>query len=593
MTPGQAQSLLQQAQAFQNAGHPSEALALCRQVLNSRPRELGANYLAAILQAQQGDIREAVKFFKAAVKIKPEFLDARYNLAYALNLTGAHEAAAGHYEAVLRAAPQHVNAQINYANTLTLLGRHADALAAYDKLIRLLPNSAAAYANRAMVLKELKRFEQALADCDKAIALDPKHAEAHANRGLVLQALKRFGEALESHDKALALKPDDAEAYFVRGTTLHDLKRFDEALESYRKAIEFKPDYAEAYFNRGLTLHEVKRFDEALESYDKALALKPNYDEARFGRALVHLLRGDLERGWPEYEWRKKKSSLGDRPLRRPLWLGDASVANKRILVHSEQGLGDTIQFCRYLNRLERDGAHVLFAPQPALKELMRTLGGNTQRVDAGDRSLKFDYHCPLMSLPLAFKTTPGSIPAQIPYLSADAERANEWAGKIGDQGFKIGICWQGGTTTVDIGRSFHVREFFPLSQIAGVRLISLHKGEGEAQLSEVPAEMKVETLGDAFDAGPHAFLDAAAVMEGLDLVVTSDTAIAHLAGALGKPTWVALPHVPDWRWQLDRSDSPWYPTLRLFRQRRIGDWAGVFAEIAAALVERLGRARP
>jgi tetratricopeptide (TPR) repeat protein len=596
MTPAQAQSLLQQAQAYQSTGRFPEALDLCRQILKSRPRELGANYLAAILHAQQGDIQEAVKFFKSAVKTKPDFLDARYNLAYALNLIGAHEESVSHYEAVLRADPHHLNAQINYANSLTTLGRHADALAAHEKLIRLIPNSAAAYANRGAVLKELKRFDEALADCDKAIALEPRYAEAYSNRGLIFHELKRFDEALESHNNAIALKPDYAEAYFNRGTTLHDLKRFDEALESYRKAIELRPDYAEAYFNRGATLHELKRFDEALESYDQALSLKPDYNYALFGRSMVNLLRGNFEPGWREYEWRKKKKHpVGNRPFRRPLWLGDAAVAGKNVLVHWEQGLGDTIQFCRYVKLLQREGAHVLFAPQQSLKGLMRSLGGEIDLVDVDDRSLKFDYHCPLLSLPLAFNTGPDTIPADVSYLSADAQRAKDWADKIGEHGFKIGICWQGGTTNIDIGRSFHVREFHGLSQMEGVRLISLHKGEGEAQLSILPAGMKVETLGDEFDAGPDAFLDTAAVMAGLDLIITSDTAIGHLAGALGKPTWLALSYVPDWRWLLDRNDSPWYPTMRLFRQQRIGDWAGVFSEIQAALTEHmrsLGRAK-
>ena len=590
MTPGQAQSLLQQAQAFHAAGRVSEALDLCRQVLKSRPREVGANYLAAMLHAQQGDVAQATKLFKSVARLKPDFWEARYNLAYALNLSGAHEEALPHYEAVLRDNPRHVNALINYANTLNMLARHSETLAAYDKLIALQPDSAAAHANRGAVLKQLKRFGEALAACDKAVALEPNYAAGHFNRGLVLHEMGRFAEALQSHDRSLQLNPNNPESYFNRGGTLHELGRFDDALESYAKALALKPDYVDVYFNRGVTLHEIKRLDDALQSYDKTLALQPEHRRARFGRSMVHLLRADFARGWPDYEYRDKhKNPLGNRPLHRPLWQG-GPIAGKRLLVYAEQGLGDTIHFCRYLPLIERQGAQVLFAPQPALKRLMRSLRGNLDVVDAQERALKFDLHCPLLSLPLALKTDPTSIPADAPYLSAEPERVKNWAEKIGDAGFRIGICWQGGTTSIDKGRSFHVREFLPLAQVEGVRLISLHKGVGEAQLAELPRGT-VEMLGDDFDAGPDAFIDSAAVMQGLDLVITSDTAIAHLAGALGKPTWVALSHVPDWRWQLDRGDSPWYPTMRLFRQQRPGDWAGVFAAIRAALTAQLNRA--
>ena len=595
MTPGQAQILLQHAQAYQSSGRLLEAFNACQMVLTSRPRDFGANYFMASLHAQQGDIERAIKFFKAAVKINPDFLDARYNLAYAFNLAGMHQEAMAHYEKILKAKPNHLNAQLNYANTLNLLGRHSDALERCSQIIRLVPNSAPAYANRAYALKQLKRFDDAVADCDTAISLDPGYAEAYFNRGATLHEQKRFDDALESYQAAIKLQPGFADAYFNRGVTLHELKRFDAALESYDQAIKLRPEYLEAYFNRGTTLHELKRFDDALESYDKALSLNPGDSRMLFARSSVNLLLGNFQSGWREYEGRgTNQSRAGNRAFRRPLWLGDADILGKKVLVHCEQGMGDTIQFCRYVKRLKQEGAHVLFAPQPSLKALMESMG-DVDLVDVEDRALRFDYHCPLLSLPLAFKTDHDSIPAQIPYLFAEPQRAKDWDAKIGDRGFKIGICWQGATTKMDAGRSFHVREFFPLSQIPGVRLISLHRGEGEAQLLALPEQMKVQTLGHDFDAGPNAFLDTAAVMEGLDLIITSDTAIAHLAGALGKPTWVALQYVPDWRWLLDRNDSPWYPTMRLFRQQGVGDWEGVFAQIQQALIERMqsaGRAK-
>ncbi len=593
MTPGQAQILLQQAQAYQNSGRLPEAFNACQTVLKNRPRDFGANYVMASLHAQQGDIGRAVKFFKTAVKINPDFLDARYNLAYALNLAGMHEEAAGHYEKILKAAPDYLNAHVNYANTLNLLGRHADALESYNQIIRLIPESAAAYANRAYTLKQLKRLDAAVAHCDKAISLEPGYAQAHFNRGATLHEQKRFDEALTSYQTAIQLKRGFAEAYFNSGVTLHELRRFEAALDAYDQAIKIRPEYPEAYFNRGTTLHELKRFDEALQSYDKALSLNPADDRILFARGSLALLRGNFEPGWRDYEARSKLAP-GGRSFRRPLRPGDP-VAGKSILVHGEQGLGDTIQFCRYVKLLQRAGAKVLFAPQASLIELMKSLGDGIEVVDPEERGLRYDNYSPLLSLPLAFKTDQNTIPKDVPYLFAEPQRAKNWARKIGDGDFKIGICWQGATTKMDAGRSFPVEEFLPLSQIPRVRLISLQKGDGEAQLLRLHEGMQVQALGDDFDAGPNAFLDTAAVMQGLDLVITSDTAVAHLAGALGRPTWVALQYVPDWRWLLDRDDSPWYPTMRLFRQRKLGDWKGVFQEIQEALIERMqpaGRAK-
>ena len=252
--------------------------------------------------------------------------------------------------------------------------------------------------------------------------------------------------------------------------------------------------------------------------------------------------------------------------------------------MHWEQGLGDTLQFCRYVCLLERAGAKVLFAPQKSLRRLMRSLSATVEIVDEADPALAFDVHCPLLSLPLAFKTDLASIPGKSPYLGVEDGLVERWRERIGRHGFKIGICWQGATSKIDAGRSFPLAALHPIARLPGVRLISLHKGAGEAQLQSLPEGMTVETLGADFDAGPDAFLDSAAVMKNLDLVISSDTAIAHLAGALAVPVWIALKHVPDWRWMLDRADSPWYPTARLFRQRVRDDWSDVFVEIEKEL---------
>jgi hypothetical protein len=282
----------------------------------------------------------------------------------------------------------------------------------------------------------------------------------------------------------------------------------------------------------------------------------------------------------------KKKLPQGNRRFAKPVWLGREPLSGKSIFVHAEQGLGDVIQFSRYIACLNELGAKVLFAPRANLKALMQGLDGVHEIVDEDNEKLEFDYHVPLLSLPLAFQTDLPTIPAKISYLGVAQDRVALWRQRLGDHGFKIGICWQGSKNKIDAGRSFPVSKFHALAQTANVRLISLHKGEGEAQLADLPPDMRVESLGDDFDAGADAFLDTAAVMKCCDLVITSDTSIAHLAGALGVKTWLALQYVPDWRWLLDRDDSPWYPTMRLFRQKTPGDWDGVFAQMAKSLPE-------
>jgi hypothetical protein len=359
-------------------------------------------------------------------------------------------------------------------------------------------------------------------------------------------------------------------------------------LASYDIAISIKPDYAEAFSNRGNVLKELKRFDEALASYNKAIEQKPDYSEAYVNRSLVRLLLGDFERGFVDYEWRKiKKNTIINKAYVQPLLTSLSDAKSKIIFVHWEQGLGDTIQFCRFIDYLVERGARVLFGCQTNLHQLLRSLNENVSFIDGNHQTIIFDFHIPLMSLALLFKTTIDTVPSKNPYLKADQNLIEKFKSILTDEGFKIGICWKGSSTYKDdINRSFSVELFEDLSKISGVRLISLHKGEGEDQLTNLPNGMIVETLGSDFDSGPDAFLDTAAVMMNLDLVITSDTSIAHLGGALGVPVWVALKFIPDWRWMLDRADSPWYPTMRLFRQKSDGDWQRVFEEMKTEVLE-------
>lgn len=420
-----------------------------------------------------------------------------------------------------------------------------------------------------------------------AIEINPRSAALHNNFGNVLKRIHKIHEALAHYNLAVEINPQYADGYYNQGSVLYLQQDYEGALKSFDKAISLNPNNVNAHNNRGAVLRKLNRLDDSLRSYLAALQLSPNCAQAHFNYAIVSLQKGNFGEGWEEYEWRKvKPEPLGNRSFPAPIPSDTAELNGKTILVHWEQGLGDTIQFCRYLPLIGLHGASVILAPQNNLAELMRSLNASISVVDVENVEIQYDYHVPLMSLPRLFRSTLESIPGDVPYLSAEATRVANWSARLGNHGFRVGICWQGGTTAVDVGRSFPLSMFSSISRIDQVRLISLHKGDGECQLKNLPAGMRVETLGSDVDSGGQAFLDTAAIMMNLDLVITSDTSIAHLAGALGRPVWIALKQVPDWRWLLDRNDSPWYPTARLFRQQVRDDWAAVFDQIEFELRE-------
>jgi len=607
--------------AFHRSGDFVSAMALYAEVLSSNPEHVGALHLSGLICLEDSRPDLAPGFLARAIMLAPDFAPVYAGYGVALCDLGRFEEALTSYGRIIVIAPQDGDAFYNRGNALRTLGRFCEAIADYEQVVALQPWNARAFSNQGDAHQALGRFEEALVCYAKAICLEPDYAEAYSNRGLALHERKRFDEALLSYHHAISVNPHLSAAWFNRGNTLKDVRRFEDAAASYAQAIMIEPQNAQACSNTGDALQSLGRFAEALRLYDRALAIKADdadawsnrgvclkalgflqdaissfdkaigcaddHAEAHWNKALTLLLMKRFEEGWPLYEWRKRaRDPAGRRICAQPAWLGKEDISNKTLLVHGEQGLGDTIQFSRYLRCLNDLGANILFAPQRPLQALMGTLDATFQIVDDDQTPLKFDYHVPLISLPLAFKTDLSNLPARAAYLGAEDARVESWTKRIGPEGFKIGICWQGNMGDVDLGRSFPLRQFFPLGLIPGLRLISLQKGPGESQLLDLPGGMVVETLGADFDAGPDAFVDSAAVMMCCDLVITSDTAIAHLAGALGVKTWVALKHVPDWRWFLERDDSPWYPSMRLFRQGSPDDWDGVFARMKAALLE-------
>jgi tetratricopeptide (TPR) repeat protein len=570
---------------LQRLGRYETALAAYDQA-----RALGANdpevelNRGNVLQ-KLGRFEEALADYESALKLRPVYSQALYNRGIALQRLGRFAEAVAAFDAALVQKPAYPEALCNRGNALNDLKRFAEALASYDAALQLRPEFPQAEINRANVLFAQDRHAAAVEACDALLRRDPQHPQALCVRGAALHRLSRLDEGLASLDKALRVSADFPEALLNRGNILQELGRLDDALQSYEDALKFRADYPEVLSSRGVALKELARVDEAIASFKEALRLKPDYPDAHNNLAGALLLKGDFAAGLAAYEARWDRSNAPRRTLRStlPTWRGEP-LAGRRILVWDEQGLGDLIQICRFLPLLKERGAEVTLLGRRSTFRLLATLPDPPRFIERVADESEYDFQIALMSLPFAFETRIDAIPVQVPYLYAEPQRVAKWAASIGDHGFRIGIC-RHGNAKINLGRSVPLDAFAALAAIEGVRLISLMKDtETEARSESV----KVEMLGPQFDAGPDSFLDTAAVMAHLDLVVTSDTSIAHLAGALGRPTYLALKHVPDWRWLMHGERSPWYPTMRLFRQIERGDWQPVFARMAACVTERM-----
>jgi tetratricopeptide (TPR) repeat protein len=575
-------SAFSQALALHQAGRLAEAEKIYGQILKVQPNHFESLHLVGVIYAQRGNHVESVRQIDLALQINPKAADAHTNRGNALQELKRLDDALASYDKAIALKPDYAEAFNNRGLALQKLKR-LDALASYDKALALKPDYAEAFYNRGDILRELKRLEEALASYDKALALKPGYADAFNNRGNVLRELKRLEEALASYDKALALKPDYAEAFNNRGIALQELKRFEWALASYDKALALKPDYAEAFYNRGNILRELQRPDDALANYDKAIAYKSDYVEAHWNEALLRLLTGDFSRGWAKYEWRWRNESLAlsTRNFSQPLWLGAEAIDGKTILLHSEQGLGDTIQFCRYVPLVAARGARVILEVERPLHEIMTNLAGATEVISKGDALPDFDFHCPLLSLPLAFGTHLETVPSVTSYLRAPGQTLKHWQARLGPKARpRIGLVWSGRPAHKnDQNRSISLRSLLPLLDIEAT-FVSLQKDVRSDDAAVLKECNDVLHFGDEL----KDFSDTAALILQLDLVISVDTSVAHLAGALGKPVWILLPHNPDWRWLLDRHDSPWYPSARLFRQQQFGNWAHVIDQVKSEL---------
>jgi tetratricopeptide (TPR) repeat protein len=616
---------------FLQRGHHALAVEQMDTALRRDPNNVFALNNRGIALKELKRYDEALTSYDRALVLRPDYAEAWSNRGNTLQLLRRFDEALASYDRAIALRPDYAEALLNRGNTLKELQRYDEALTSYARVLAADPNAALAHANRSAVFHALNRFDEALASCDRALvlrwdiaelhairgnalcglrryeeavvsydralSLRPAIAEVYHNRGNALHELRRFEEALASNDCALALRPDYAEAHYNRGNALHVLKRFEEALASYQNALALRPDCAEAIANRGATLHDLKRYDEALENYDRALALRPDYADAHYNESLCRLLLGDFDRGWQKHEWRWQTAQLKNakRDFPQPLWLGSENIEGRTILLHAEQGLGDTVQFCRYAPLVAARGAHVILEVQKPLRELMTTLAGAVQIVARGDPLPAFDLHCPLLSLPLAMATRLETIPSATPYLAASATGTRAWQARLGaHQKPRIGLVWAGsprkelpGANRIDSQRSMAFDQLAALFQIAECDFYSLQKGDDAVR--QLRASAWRHAVVDWTDDLQN-FSDTAALMENLDLIISVDTSVAHLAGALGKPFWLLNRYNSCWRWFADRHDSPWYPTARLFRQDATREWGPVIARVAATLHDYVRR---
>jgi tetratricopeptide (TPR) repeat protein len=566
-------------------GELDAAVACYHEALGLRPIYPEAYNNLGIALRNQGKLAESVTAYNEALRLRPTYAEAHNNLGFALVAQGRADAALCCYEQAIRLRPDYAEAIANKAAALLSLNRHADAADTYRQAIRFRPDDARAHKCLGIALSRLKSYEEAIAAYREAIRIRPDYSDAHNDLGIALAQQKRFDEAAGSYRQALAHRPHYAEAHNNLGNALRNLGKFDEALSAYNRAIELKPNYADAYSNRGIAYAEIARFDEAVDSYTRCLRLRPHHVDAHVNRALTWLRQGNFAQGWAEYEWRLRKRNAGARTPIQPSWNG-FPPEGLRILLTAEQGLGDSLQFIRYAQQLKRLGATVFFECPERLVKLLERTPGIDRLVIQGQELPEHDVQVPLLSVPGLVGTALGSVPAEVPYIHADPEHIKLWSGELAAYPeFKVGINWQGNPEYAgDYHRSVPLRHFAPLASVPGVRLFSLQMIHGTEQLKELGGAFPVVNLAGKFDGVARPFLDSAAVLKSLDLFVTSDTAVAHLAGALGVPVWLVLSAAPGWQWMVGRTDSPWYPTMRLFRQEKLGEWPPVFERIAREL---------
>jgi tetratricopeptide (TPR) repeat protein len=568
--------------ALRLQNHWAEAAEHCRQALRLKPDYPEAhNNLGEALRGL-GRTDEAAASFRDAVRLRPYYPEAHTNLGSVLvGLNKLDEGMAHHREA-LRLRPGYAEAHLNLGTALAAQRRFTDAEASYREALRLKPTWPEAYYNLGLALAMQGRSPEAEACYREALHLFPEYADALQNLAHLLALQGRHAEAEACFRAVLRLRPGDAAMNISLGGILAEQGRLAEAEACYREALHFQPECNATWCHLALILSDQGKGAEAVAVHNRLVELEPDSPGPRLNRAFALLNQGWWEQAWADYEWRWRCSGA-KLPYKEPWWDG-SPLAGRTVLLHADGALGDTILFARYAPLVKQRGGTVFLACFKALLRLLASLRGVDRLLEDGAPMPAFDCVVPLQNLPGIFCSTPDTVPADVPYLFADPALVEHWRRELpAGRAFRVGIAWQGAPRTgIFRNRSFALAQFAPLAAVPGVQLISLQKGFGSEQVREVP--FPVLDLGPGLDEAAGPFMDTAAVMKNLDLVIAPDTSLLHLAGALGVPAWGVLPFAPYWYWMRDREDSPWYPSVRLFRQRTWGDWEDVFERMAAAL---------
>lgn len=601
------------------------------EILDSYPNHFDSAYLMGVIAIGESDFKKAKNFLIKALETLPNHSEAHFNLGVVYEKLVDTKNALNHYSEAIKNKGDFIEALYNRAALKAGLNLLPEALEDIECLLKLNPGMAAAQESKNAILerlnldpsrpnnenskagnKEARLFIElheaglnffkagkhllALDSFNKALLIHPKRPEALHNKGMVLERMGKLNEALQNYKDALSGAPDSAPTLNNMGNVLRELGQYEQSIAYFEKAIEIKPEYAEAYSNLGWTLYTIRRFEDALISYEKALSINPNLTEALFNSSLCNLMLGEFKNGWLNYEHRKSQPFYAARKFSTASWTGSEPLANKSILIYSEQGLGDTIQFCRYIKKLADQGAKVFFEPQPALRKLLSNLDGVVQIVTSPSNN--FDYQCSLMSLPLAFKTSTSTIPNQIPYLKPEESKVDKWSSRLdGIKGPKVGLVWSGGFRpnqpelwAVNERRNISFPKISNLN-IGDIQFFSLQKGEkAELELKETKNQFWSSSNFWDFTGDLNDFSDTAALIECLDLVISVDTSTAHLAAALGKQTWILNRFDNCWRWLADGKDSAWYPTAKLYRQKTMGNWDDVLIEVKNDLLKKFSQ---
>jgi tetratricopeptide (TPR) repeat protein len=584
-------------------------------------QDINETLKAAIQNHQSGNLQEAEQLYSQVLQEKPEHPLALHSLGIVAHQKGQNDLAADLIDKVILSNPQVPQFYNTQGLISEALGNIDAAIGSYEKAISLNPEFEEAYLNLAIAsqsnedftaaiekceqiistfgdspdvsnimgysLQQQEKYEEAIESYQKVIELAPDFVEAYNQIGVILCKQEKFPQAAESCKKALEIDADYAEAWNSLAVALNGCEQYAEAMESYQKAIGLDPDYAEAYYNLANCLRNQNQCEESIAIYEKAIQIKPDYAEAHWNLSHSLLLTGKLAQAWDEYAWRRNPDlNIISYPHKydQPYWDG-SSFEGKRLLVHYEQGFGDNIQFIRYLPMVKQRGGTVILEAREPLFKLFKQIEGVDEFVQTDPRGnapdVQFDYHTSPLDMPRLFGTTLETIPCEIPYLHADPEKTPYWRTRVDNDYFKVGLVWAGSEFHGnDKNRSCRLENFAPLAKIKGVKLYGLQKGDAGWQVEDLPEEMEMVGLGTGFDD----FADTTGAIENMDLVISVDTSVLHLAGAMGKPVWAIIPFEPEWRWMLDREDSPWYPTMKLFRQKQRADWSELFDRAAREL---------